>query len=206
MFVPPFEILEEAALAYDVFNFAARRPGNFAIARRVTTSFRLRHLAMLLVVATLASAVGCAEKAADDVQIEKVIRDGAKAIEDNKISDAAEALADHYSDAAKRDKITLKRLAAFTRARGPVGLFLRDFKIDIDGADASKVRAGEAPDGATANVDVAVYAVQGRNQVKVASDLIPQGARKHAVTLKMQKLDGEWKVVSMKGDRLRASF
>lgn len=149
---------------------------------------------------------GCAEKAADDVQIEKAIRAGAKAIEDNRISDAADVLADHYRDDAKREKKTLKRLAAFTRARGPVGLFLRDFKIDIDGATASMVSDGEAPDGATATVDVSVFAIQGRNQVKVASDLIPKGARKHDVTLKMQKLDGDWKVVSMKGDKMRAPF
>ena len=149
----------------------------------------------------LSLTAACSDNTSDADRIEARLNAGARALEDNKIADAAEVLAEAYRDVSKRDKTTMKRLAFVARRQGPLSLYLRDFKIVIAAPD-TVTRDGDAPNGTTATVNVDVYAVQGANEMKKAADLIPERARKHAIELDMKKIDGEWQVTSMAGDRL----
>ena len=110
---------------------------------------------------------------------------GAKALDDNKMSDAMDVISEQYGDSAKRDKKQLKGILFIALRRGPVWVALRDIVVTLDGAKAS--------------ASLNAFAMQGKAKIETLGDVIPDQARKFELEIKLMKDDDTWTITAIEG-------
>lgn len=138
----------------------------------------------VVVVAALLFA-SCAEPETPEQRIRAALVDAARALEKADVGAAGDLLSDAYADPSQRTKQQMKGLALFALRRGPVAIALQDVVVQVDG------------DRAKATVDA--YAVQGAAEVQTPRDLLPQRARKFALTTTWARERGVWRITSIDG-------
>lgn len=145
------------------------------------------HLALLALLALLVGlGAACAKKESPEVQIRKVLDEGAAALEARDAPRAAETLSDTYKDGKGRTKDKLQALAFFALQQGPVLVSMQTVDIKVAGGDK-------------ASMSMKVLAIQGSSELKTAKDLLPTNARSFDLTIAMVKEGSDWKVASIDG-------
>jgi hypothetical protein len=139
---------------------------------------------------TLAAAVAVAAPACQretpEVAIRRVIDDACDALQVRDVARAVRHLSPDYKDKLARTNQQMRGLAFWVLRRGPVTVFLRETKIEVDGE--------------TATVTTEAHTFLGRTEINRLSDLIPQGAQKFDLTIRFAREGGDWKVRAIDGD------
>lgn len=159
---------------------------------KLTRSLPHRAHVGALFCALLLFALGCSEKRTPEQQIEALLEQGVKALEDKDIKAAGALLADSYKDSNGRDQRQLKGIAFLVLRRGPVHLSLSDKKIELDAS------------GQRAIVSMKVTALQTAGAPQTVGDLMPRG-RAVDVQLHVVKEGDEWRVTAIEGDGMGSS-
>ena len=145
----------------------------------------MRCSALLLLVAALAAAPGC-KRETPEAAIRRVLDDGCEALQQRDVARAVRHLSPQYQDKLSRTNQQMRGLAFWVLRRGPVTVFLRDTKIEVDGE--------------TATVTTVAHCFLGREHIDRLSDLVPQGAQRFELTLRFVRERGDWKVRALDGD------
>jgi hypothetical protein len=135
--------------------------------------------------------VGCKERVSPEEEIQRMLDEGVSLLEKGDISGAGDLISDDYMDKSGRDKKTLKRIAFFMMRAQKVSFFLRETEIVM------------ADDLRTAEVKTKVIVGARRADITSLTDALPSGVRKLPITLRVAKLDGDWRVVAIEGDGLK---
>ncbi len=136
--------------------------------------------------------LGCSDKRSPEQQIEALLEQGVKALEDKDIKAAGELLADSYRDSNGRDQRQMKGIAFLVLRRGPVHLSLSDKKIELDAS------------GTNATVSMKVTALQTAGAPQTVGDLMPRG-RAIDVQVHVVKEGDDWRVTAIEGDGMGSS-
>ena len=140
---------------------------------------------VLALAAVSAAAPGCKHET-PEAAIRRVLDDGCDALQQRDVARAAHHLSPGYKDKLSRTNQQMRGLAFWVLRRGPVTVFLRDTKIEVEGE--------------TATVTTVAHCFLGRENIYRLSDLVPQGAQRFELTLKLAREKGDWKVRAIDGD------
>ena len=138
-----------------------------------------------LVAALVATAPAC-KRETPEAAIRRVLDDGCDALQARDVARAVGHLSPGYKDKLARTNQQMRGLAFWVLRRGPVTVFLRDTKIEVEGE--------------TATVTTVAHCFLGRTEIKRLGDLIPQGAQRFELTLRLAREKGDWKVRAIDGD------
>jgi len=144
----------------------------------------VRRAAILLLLA--AAAVSACTRETPEAAIRRVLDDGCDALQQRDVARAVRHLSDGYKDKLSRTNQQMRGLAFWVLRRGPVTVFLRDTKIEVEGD--------------TATVTTVAHCFLGREHVDRLADLIPQGAQRFELTLRFAREGRAWKIKAIDGD------
>lgn len=143
-------------------------------------------LAMLLL-----AAPGCRGKS-DEAKIRALLDDAVQAVEEGRIGDAFDHVAEDYKDDAGNDKAQAKAILAGQAIRGSrITIVRRDEKVDVE----------EGATTASARFDAALF----RGDRAKLKGIVPQRSGTYRFTLDLRKDDGTWLVTKATWESIPAS-
>jgi hypothetical protein len=150
------------------------------------TALRTHHVLLpLLALVSVGTPPAC-KRETPEAAVRRVIDDACAALQERDVARAVRHLSRDYKDKLSRTNQQMRGLAFWVLRRGPVTVFLRETKIQVDGE--------------TATVTTEAHTFLGHTEINRLGDLIPQGAQKFDLTIKFAREGGDWKVRALDGD------
>jgi hypothetical protein len=140
---------------------------------------------IILALAALAATPAC-KRETPEAAIRRVLDDGCEALQQRDVARAVRHLHAEYKDKLSRTNQQMRGLAFWVLRRGPVTVFLRDTKIEVEG-DSAKVTT-------------VAHCFLGHEKIDRLADLVPQGAQRFELTLRFERDGGDWKIRAIDGD------
>lgn len=152
-----------------------------------------RHRRLIPRIKTLSAALlalallgGCSEpRGTPEAEIERVLEEGAQALEARSLDALEELISDSYRDDRGRDKKTLLRTAFLVFRRGPIRVLRVGTEIEA------------TPESGQARFTA--HALQGREVQETPLDLLPQRVRGYRVVLHFIWEGDRWRVRRIEG-------
>jgi hypothetical protein len=139
----------------------------------------------LLGAACATATPGC-KRETPEAAVRRILDDACDALQTRDVARAVRHLSPDYKDKLSRTSRQMRGLAFWVLRRGPVTVFLRDTKIEVDGA--------------TATVTTVAHSFLGHSEINRLADLIPQGAQRFELTVRFAREGDVWKVRAIDGD------
>ena len=147
---------------------------------------RARLFLLLAIVLLAAATTPACKRETPEAAIRRILDDGYDALQARDVARAVHHLAPDYKDKLSRTNQQMRGLAFWVLRRGPVTVFLRETKIEVEGEAAT--------------VTTEAHTFLGRTEINRLGDLIPQGAQKFDLTIKFAREGGDWKVRAIDGN------